>query len=129
MSKLIKLPKTLGACVDRLFAIRAERSKLSAVDTALDEERKALEAKLIDELPASSAEGITGKLARATVVTKRVGTVSDWTKLQKYIQKTGAFELLSRRLSQEAVTERWEAKKQVPGVEGLTVKKISLTKK
>lgn len=129
MSKEIKLPKTLGACVDRLFAIRAERSKLSAVDTKLDEERKAIEQRLIDELPASSAEGITGKLARATIVSKRVGTVSDWTKLQAYIKKTGAFELLSKRLSQEAVTERWEAKKQVPGVEGITVKKVSITKR
>ena len=129
MSKEIKLPKTLGACVDRLFAIRAERSKLSAVDTKLDEERKAIEQRLIDELPASSAEGITGKLARATIVSKRVGTVSDWTKLQAYIKRTGAFELLSKRLSQEAVTERWEAKQQVPGVEGITVKKVSLTKR
>jgi hypothetical protein len=129
VSKEIKLPKTLGACVDRLFAIRAERSKLSAVDTKLDEERKAIEQRLIDELPASSAEGITGKLARATIVSKRVGTVSDWTKLQAYIKKTGAFELLSKRLSQEAVTERWEAKKQVPGVEGITVKKVSITKR
>jgi hypothetical protein len=129
VAKDIKLPKTLGGCVDRLFVIRAERSKLSVVDTKLDEERKAIEQWLIDELPASSAEGITGKLARATVVSKRVGTVSDWGKLQAYIKKTGAFELLSKRLSQEAVAERWDAKKQVPGVEGITVKKISLTKK
>lgn len=129
MAKEIKLPKTLGACVDRLFAIRAERSQINVVDTKLDEERKAIEKRLIDELPASNADGITGKMARATVISKRVGTISDPAKLKAYIKKTGAFELISMRLSQEAVTERWEAKKQVPGVKGLTVKKISLTKK
>jgi hypothetical protein len=129
VAKDIKLPKTLGGCVDRLFVIRAERSKLSVVDTKLDEERKAIEARLIEELPASHAEGITGKLARATIISKRVGSVANWTKLQAFIKKTGSFELLQRRLNQEAVAERWEAKKHLPGVEGVTTKKVSLTKK
>ena len=129
MAKDIKLPKTLGACVDRLFAIRAELSQFNVSSGKLDEERKAIEAKLIDELPASNAEGITGKMARATIISKRVGTVSDWGKLQAFIKKNGVFELLQRRLNQEAVAERWEAKKPVPGVESLTVKKVSLTKK
>jgi hypothetical protein len=129
VAKKLKLPKTLGACVDRLFAIRAELSQLKAVSGKLDEERKAIEQRLIDELPASNAEGITGKTARASIISKYVGTVSDWTKLQAFIKETGAFELLQRRLNQEAVQERWDARKPIPGVEGLTIKKVSVTKK
>jgi len=129
-SKLIKLPKTLGECADRLGRIRDElKPRLESELAALETERKAIEARLILELPASKADGIAGKVCRVTVVPKRVPQINDWSKLTKFIKRTGAFELLQHRLSNAAVEELWEAKKPVPGVEGFTVKKISLTKK
>lgn len=123
------LPKTLGACVDELGLLREQLSALHRDEEKLKERKAALEQRLIEELPASDAEGIAGKACRATIVTKRVPVVKDWAKLYAYVKKTGAFELLQRRLSTEAVEERWGDKKQVPGIEGFTVKKVSLTKK
>jgi len=123
------IPKTLGACADALFEIKAERARLAKLDGTLSARYYAIEARLIEELPASEAEGIAGKLARATVVTKRVPSVKDWGKLYAHILKTKSFDLVQKRVSAEAVKERWDAKKPVPGVEGFTVKRVSLTKR
>ena len=129
MAREKPLPRTLGACVDELGGIREALSELGKEETRLRARKTALETRLIEELPASDAEGITGKTMRATVVSKRVPSIKDWNKLTAYIKKTGAFDLLRRQVSSEAVQERWEAKKEVPGVEGFTKKSISLTKK
>lgn len=125
----VRLPKTLGACADRLGELRDAKAQLARALEDLETERKAIEARLIKELPASDSDGIAGRAFRATVVTKRIPQIADWEKLTAYVKKTGAFELFQRRLSEEAVKERWEAKQNVPGVEGFTKKKISLTQK
>lgn len=122
-------PQKLGACADELGQIRAQLSELHRQEKKLEERRSELEERLIEELPASDADGICGRAFRATIVTSRVPSIKDWDALTRYVKRTGAFELLSRRLSREAVQERWDAKKEVPGVEGFTVKKVSLTKK
>ena len=123
------LPKTLGACADELKAIKDEMSGLNRELAELQARRTLLETKLIEELPASNAEGIVGKTIRATVVTKRVPVLEDWAAFTKHIKKTGDFDLLRRQVSTEAVEERWEAKKRVPGVGVFNKKKVSLTKK
>jgi hypothetical protein len=124
----IKVPKTLGACADRLFTLKAQLAALNMQAEALDAERKAIQERLIADLPKSEAAGIAGRLARATVVTKEVPTVKDWTAFYKTILKTKDFSLLQRRVSDAAVRERWEAGKKVPGVEPFTVVTVSVTK-
>lgn len=122
-------PKTLGACADALKVIKDQLSVLSREEEVLRARRVLLETKLIEELPVSDAEGVVGKTIRATVVTKRVPVLEDWNAFTKYIKKTGDFDLLRRQVSTEAVEERWEAKKRVPGVGVFNKKKVSLTKK
>lgn len=123
------LPKTLGGCADRLQALRQEKAKLNKELQALDAEYKELKEKLIQELPKSQAEGVTGRQARAKIVTKHVPSVKDWGRFYKYVARTKSFDLLQRRVSEAAVKERWEAKKQVPGVEPYQVVTVSVTKK
>lgn len=132
------LPKTTGACADEMYTIDQELAELSrtlkklplTVKMAdLAERRKALEAWLIETLPASDADGVVGKLCRATVTSKRVPTVQDWPKLYAHVLKTKSFDLLHKRISNDAVAERWNDKKEVPGVVGFTVKRVSITKK
>lgn len=129
MAKDKPLPKTLGACADELKVIKDQLSVLSREEEVLRARRVLLETKLIEELPVSDAEGVVGKTIRATVVTKRVPVLEDWNAFTKYIKKTGDFDLLRRQVSTEAVEERWEAKKRVPGVGVFNKKKVSLTKK
>ncbi len=124
----IKLPRTLAACADRIYALKALKAAAQAKVDAIDEERKALEAHLIANLPKSDALGVSGKHARVTIVSKPVPQAEDWLKIQAYIKKNGAFDLLQRRLNDAAVRERWEAGKTIPGIVAFEKTTLSINK-
>lgn len=125
-----KFPKTLGACADRLYQLKEKQAEAQRVVDAIDAERKALTAHVIETLPKSEATGVAGKLARVRVVTKEVPQVSDWVAFYAYVHKTKRGDLLQRRLNEKAVGELIEAnpKKGVPGVGVFKAITISLTK-
>lgn len=123
-----KFPKALGACADRLYQLRAQRLSVQKQVDELWAEEKALKSHIIDTLPKSEASGVAGKLARVTVVTKDIPQVKDWDTFYKYVKKTGQFDLLQRRLTDTAVKERWEAGKEIPGVEHFKAVTVSLNK-
>lgn len=123
-----KPPKSLGACADRLYELRQQRLTVQKEVDKLAAEEAALREHIINTLPKSEASGIAGKLARVTVVTKQVPQVKDWDAFYKFVKKTGSFDLLQRRLTDQAIKERWEAGKEVPGVEHFNAVSISLNK-
>lgn len=123
-----KPPKSLGACADRLYELRQQRLAVQKEVDKLAAEEAALREHIINTLPKSEASGIAGKLARVTVVTKQVPQVKDWDAFYKFVKKTGSFDLLQRRLTDQAIKERWEAGKEVPGVEHFNAVSISLNK-
>lgn len=123
-----KVPKTLGACADLLYTTRERRLKLQKEAAELEAQEKTIKDHIINTLPKSEASGVAGKLARVTVTTKEVPSVKDWDKLYKYIKKTGEFDLFQRRLVNDAVQERWEAGKEIPGVERFTAVSVSINK-
>lgn len=124
----MKLPKTIGACADRLYKLKEEKAKAQAAVKKIDDEVKAIKEHVINELPKSEASGVAGKVARVSVVKKEVPSVEDWDAFYKYVSRTKSFDLLQRRLSAPAIKERWEAGKKVPGVDHFTVVDISLNK-
>ncbi len=123
-----KFPKALGACADKLFELRNKRlAEQKKVDEIAAEET-ALKNHIIENLPKSEASGVAGKLARVTVVTKQVPQVKDWDAFYKYVKKTGSFDLMQKRLTDAAIKERWEAGKEVPGVEHFNTVSVSINK-
>jgi len=123
-----KFPKALGACADKLFELRNKRlAEQKKVDEIAAEE-SALKNHIIENLPKSEASGVAGKLARVTVVTKQIPQVKDWDAFYKYIKKTGSFDLMQKRLTDAAIKERWEAGKEVPGVEHFNAVSVSINK-
>lgn len=126
--KKYKFPKALGACADKLYQLREARLAKQKEAEAIEAEEKALKEHLINTLPKSEANGVAGKVARVTVVTKPVPQVKDWEKFYAHVKKTGQFELMQRRLSDTAIKERWEAGKSVPGVESFNVVTVSINK-
>lgn len=123
-----KFPKALGACADKLFELRNKRlAEQKKVDEIAFEETS-LKNHIIENLPKSEASGVAGKLARVTVVTKQVPQVKDWDAFYKYIKKTGSFDLMQKRLTDAAIKERWEAGKEVPGVEHFNSVSVSINK-
>jgi hypothetical protein len=123
-----KFPKALGACADQLYEVREKRLLLSKQVDEFQAHEVALKEHLIQNLPKSEASGVAGKLCRVTVVSKPIPQVKDWDKFYKFVKKTGAFDLMQRRLSDTAVKERWEAGKEVPGVEHFNALTVSINK-
>ncbi len=54
--------------------------------------------------------------------------VKDWDAFYKYVARTKSFDLLNRAVNREAARERWDARKQVPGMDKFHAKKVSCTK-
>lgn len=127
-------PKELpvGALSDLLYDMRQMGKLLNTIQVPftdiIDPTIKLVEEHFIQTLEASEASGVQGQKSRVQVTTSVIPTVEDWTLFYDHIRKTKSFELLNRAVNRAAVTERWDAKKQVPGIGKFTAKKVSCTK-
>ena len=126
-AKAYKFPKNFGACADRLSDIRELRLKMQREVDAVEAEEKALKEYIIANLPKSEG-GAIGKHHKVQVVTKIVPSLKDWDAFCRFVSRTKSYDLFQRRLNEKAVAERWEAKKEVPGVEQFQAVTLSLTK-
>lgn len=123
-----KIPKTLGACADRLYALKDLKRDANAKVDAIDEEVKAIKAHIIETLPKSESTGVAGKNARVSVVTKEIAQVKDWEAFWAKFDKKKDTDMLSKSINQTAIQARWDAGKKVPGVEAFTTVSVSLNK-
>jgi hypothetical protein len=123
-----KKAKTQGQRVDFYYAADAHRKEINRNAKAMEEFLAKLGKWFMQELPDNDATGVAGKTARLQIKKDVVARVVDWPKFYAYIKKNNAFELLNRAVNGKSVKERWDAKKQVPGVDKFDIKKISLTK-
>jgi len=124
-----RFPKSLAQCADQLFSTRKKRLEAQKVVEKLKDRETELKNHLIDNLPKSKADGIQGKLARVTVVTKEEPQIKDYDAFRKYMNRTKRFELAyNLRPSAPAIRELWEDGKEVPGVDKFNVVTISMNK-
>lgn len=128
-----KIPKKLAECADLLYVTRQERLSLSKVVSEAEVEEKSLKEFFIQNLPKSSASGISGRVATVSVESKVIVMVEDFDKFLKYICKEypknpGVAALLQRTVNVAAAEEMWAAKKNIPGLKRGTVPTISCTK-
>lgn len=128
MPKEFKLPKTQAACADLLYTTREERLQLQRAVDKLQERETALKEFFIATLPKNEATGIAGRVAVVQLSTSPVPVVEDWDKFYAFVKKTNAFQFLQRRVSDSAVKDFWDNKKQVPGVGRFNAVKVSCTK-
>lgn len=123
------LPKAkMGPLVDEYRDIRELRLAASKFADALEAEEKRIMNHIIENVDADESSGVVGKNFKALVKREQRPVVEDWDKFYAHVKKTGAFDLLQKRLNDAAVKERFEDKKKVPGVGTFQVKKLSVTK-
>jgi hypothetical protein len=126
-----KVPKDIGACVDRMGALQLEINTATLNYTRITEPLKAeydgIEEHLIKNIPKENLEGAIGKLYTVMIEHPSFPQVKDWAKLYAYIVKHNAFELLQKRPTVSAFRERWDAKVVVPGVEIFRDTKLKLS--
>jgi len=132
MPKQFKPPKSLAICADMLYTTRNERLAKEAEVELLKTKESALREHIINNLPKSSASGITGKIAYAEIKEKIVVKVDNWESLITYCiknRKKGAFAMIQHRISPSAVEDLWAAGKKVPGCSPFKTKIVSSGKR
>ncbi len=114
--------------VDEYIETREERLAMEKMVKELDEQEKALHAKIIENLRAVGSTTAAGSTHVANMNSKEKPRVADWTKFHAYVRKENAFSLLQRRIGDEAVQERVDAGLILPGIEFFTYRKLSIAK-
>jgi len=127
-AKKFEIPKKLAQAADMLYTKRLERLALQKQVDEIAKQEGLLREHLINNLPKSAAQGVSGQVASARIETKDIPQVSDWPKFYAYIIKEKAFDLLQRRVNETAIQERLDAKKKVPGITIFKAVKVSSTK-
>lgn len=120
-------PKSMSACADLLYDLRTERLEADKVAAALLEREKALKEHIINNLSKDSS-GAMGKHHKVKVEPKVILQVDDWPAFHAYVSKTKAWDMLQKRISDKAVSDRIADGKKVPGVVEFHTKTVSLTK-
>jgi hypothetical protein len=126
---LSRLPKTLAGVADLFLEIRTARLAIDKEAAALKSQETYLETFLIDALEKAKTEGVSGASVTVVIDRKKKPIVENWDLFYAYVKKTGAFDLLQRRLGEKAVEERWADKKAIPGVGSWDYKKLSVSKR
>lgn len=140
--KPLKLPKTLGACVDLYHDKREVRLQLDRDSKEMKSTETEIQDHIIANLDKKTEGGAVGKRYKAIVVLDDIYQVEDWGKFYAHIKKTGEFDLLNRAVNQAAVKarvadqvrpsgkrgENWKPKLP-PGMKTFTVTKLSVTKR
>jgi hypothetical protein len=125
-----KLP--IGASSDLLYDLRGLTSQLNSLTAPFGDVTgpavKILEEFFIKELEVGESSGVQGMHSRSQVTDSVVPVVNDWDAFYKHIAKTKSWELLNKAVNRAAVNERWENKRQVPGVGTFHAKRVSCTK-
>lgn len=123
----MRIPKNLGACADLLYDLRAEKAELSRQIREIESVEKEVKEYIINTLPKSDLTGVSGAKARVSVVSKEIPVVTSWEDLYEYIQETGNFHILGRRIIDKAIREIQETE-EVPGIGSFNVISVSCTK-
>lgn len=107
----------LGDLIDQL---KISRDNVRAIKKSLDEAQdnyKALEQKVLNELTKQGVTNSRSKLAIATVTQQTVASVEDWEAFMDYVIREDARHLLQRRIASRAALEEMEENGQpLPGV-------------
>ena len=122
-------PEQVGLLSDRYRETRERRLAMQREVDAVDKEEKALKNEIIEYLRNEKTGGIAGTNGYMSVLVEKIQPVADdWQALYTHLRETGEFELLHKRLSSDAVSERWEQGVEVPGVGKLTIYDLSVRK-
>ncbi len=126
------IPANMGAVADEYAQTRQFRLAMEKIVEPVQERESELRQHMIKNLEKSRDEGkdtgAAGKLYRVQIKDKETPKVTDWTVFHGYIQETGRFDLLQKRLSDKAIMEMVDADQTPDGIETVLVPDVSVTK-
>ena len=129
-----RLPKSLGACVDKFHEARATRLAAKKYMDDLKEEENRIYTHILDNIPKGDG-GAVGKQFKAVRTEENKFSIKDDALFYAHVKRTGSFDLLNRAINQKAVRERLDDPKYikkfpdgVPGTKSFKVFGLSITK-
>lgn len=136
LAKLDLKGMPIGATSDMLYDLRQLTKLLGTLSAPFEDLLtpviRQVEDHFVSTLAVGESSGVQGKKSRTQIselVVPVIDTSNDgWKKFYAHIKKTGEFELLNRAINRAAITERWDAKKNVPGISKFHQKRVSCTK-
>ena len=124
----MKMPKSIGACIDLLYETRQKRlDGQKAVDAVALQERE-IEDHILKQFEKVELSGAKGGIAQVSIKQTVVYNISDWDAVFSYATKHNAPDLLQKRLSSTAIRDRLDNGEEIPGIESFTKIGLSLTK-
>ena len=122
------MPPSIGLCADLYSEVRELRLEMQKIVDKVKARETEIREHIIKNLSKSSDTGAAGKKYRAQVVTKIVPTLESWDDLTAFVARTGSWDMLTKRLADKAIKDRWEAGQEVPGVKRFQTVDVSITK-
>ena len=119
-------PPTLGATIDKMYALREDKRALDAKIKTIESEMKELEITMFGQLDAQETTKSQGKKASVSITETVVGNVEDWETFWPYIAKNKFWHLVQKRVSDPGLRELWALKKKTPGVVPFTKRTLNL---
>lgn len=122
------MPRSIGRCADLYNDVRSLRLTMEKEVEKVKARETEVKEHIIANLSKSDDTGAAGLRYRAQIVTKDVPRALDWALVHGFIQKTGRFDLLQKRLGEKAVMDMVEQGEVIPGVEVVHLPDVSITK-
>lgn len=110
-------PKELGACIDLLIKAKKRRKAAEEVVKTAELEEERIEEYLIKTFEKQKIDGAKGKLGSVALKHKDVPRITDYDAFCRYVEKTGSWDLFTKRAHETASQSRWESGVEIPGVE------------
>jgi hypothetical protein len=122
------IPPTMGRVADLYNDVRQHRLAMEKEVEPVRARETELREYLIANLSKSADTGAAGLRYRAQIVSKDVPRAMDWPAVHAFIQKSGRFDLLQKRLGETAVKDMVADGQTIPGIEMVKVPDVSITK-
>lgn len=122
-----EMPATIGACADELHDVRDVRLLLKKLTEQVERREGAVKEHIIQNLSSSDDTGAAGKRYRVQIKKDEKPRPDDWQQIYAWIKDNDRFDLLQKRLSDNAVMAVLE-NEDIPGMDKMWVPKVSLTK-
>jgi hypothetical protein len=118
----------IGARIDMLYELREQRLGIEKRVKELKEQEVSMRNEIFELLASMGLTKASGALATCGIKVTNVPLVEDWDTLWGYIQQTGEFDLVQKRISVTAWRARFDDGVTIPGVSKVEDVDISLTK-
>lgn len=120
----------LGELGDRIYSKSAEIAAVEARRKELDQEKRDMEAELLQAMQQVGTDIVRGNLATVSISESVKPQIVDLDKLYQFVHRKKAFHLFERRISSTAYREMKDqlGNKPIPGLSDFLVTKLNIRK-